>query len=307
MACKVGFVPWAGRTMPSTRLRVYNLAKYIPNSLITNDPEKTLRCDAVVFQKRYNLSDIHISEKMKENKKVVIFDLSDPVWDKDYQKTHLPFVNHNEEYFNRMVKNATVLTFCSKNLMDIFPLEHKHPNKFVLIDREDISIYKHIKKHKCKKTIRVGWIGTRFNVPSIELVRKALERLGKIYEIEFLLIYDIVSSNDAGYYHINPFNNVKLLIKRWNIKTYTADLLTCDITVNPQLSSYKSNNKTVLSWCLGIPCVFDDYYNKLKMFIDNPRLRTSTGYERRKFCEEFYDVRISARELLNIIDKNSIK
>jgi len=302
---KIGFVPFGSLSYtPSSRIRIKYIVKYLNNFKIDTNPMNLYDCDVIFFQKRYKKIDVDAAKMYKNLGKIIIFDLTDPVWDKKYPAVFFPITNDSEEYFRKMIDIADCMLFCTENLMSMFKDKFMHPYMKVWKDRIDLDIHPFSKIHLKKDKYKILWFGTRFNVPSIELAREDLEKIGKVYNIDFVCMYDIVQPGSLGYFKIKPFKNVNLILKSWDEKSVIKEISDSDITINPHIggkSSYKSNNKTVKSMALGVPCVEDNFYNEIKKLLDDTDYRMSKAIEDRKIVEKYYDVKISVRELNEII------
>ena len=303
----IGFVPFGDLSLtPSTRIRVKYVMKYLKNSRVSSNPKDLFDCDVIVFQKRYKEQDTIDAKQFKSlgNKKV-IFDLTDPVWDEDYPAVYFPITGDNEEYFEKMVYISDCMTFCTQNLLDMFKEKFSHQNTKVWLDRMDLELHQFKKVHKIKERYTILFHASRFNLPSVELARAALEEIGEIYDIDFVVVADFVKSGVIGYYKIAPFKNVKLITKQWSENRVIEELEKSDISINPHIKgkqSYKSNNKTVKSLALGVPCVEENFYSEIKFLLDNCQYREQMAAEGRELVEQKYNVKISVNELLEIMN-----
>jgi len=99
-----------------------------------------------------------------------------------------------------------------------------------------------------------------------------------------------------------------LINVKWNKETYQDELLECDIIVNPTSTKgkwgYKSNNKTLTAWSLGIPVA--NTVEELKRFI-NAEERIKEAEIRKKEIINDWDVKLSVADYINIINDISNK
>jgi len=297
---KIGFLKAGTEALASTRIRVDYVAKYIDNAITSNNVEDLTNCDAVIFQKRYKERDINFAEQLKQNNKIILFDLTDPVWDKNYPAVYFETTKNRKADFENMLQLSDCLILCTDRLREMFLENYKHSNIIVIPDRLDLEKHKKIKYHFDRNNYIILWHGSKFNLTNINLAREDIEKLGK----EFSITLQIVC--ETGFTKLEPFNNVNVVYEDWNITTIDESIYNSDITINPQLTnSYKSNNKTVKSSAFGVPCIENDFYNKSKSFLTSVSFRNKEGRKQREWVEKFYDSKISAFELEDLI--NDIK
>ena len=99
-----------------------------------------------------------------------------------------------------------------------------------------------------------------------------------------------------------PLKNIK-----WNSETVNENIQLGDMVINPTSKKgkwkFKSNNKTILAWGLGMPvAVTPDDFKKFK----DPIERTKEVVIRQKEVKEKWDVRLSVasyKELINSLRK----
>ena len=283
---KAGFVTYQNAfkgEVASTRIRVTWPLKYM-DAIVTEDESKLNECNIVIFQTRYSKSDVELARRLKAKGKKIISDFTDPHWLKEYQAMDNNFVE--------MVGLSDLVTLPTDSLAETFKQYFNKPVR-ILKDRIDLDLYNEVKEHKDKKSLRILWYGSRGNLASIELARDDLEKLGSEIDVTLVCLYDYCDK-----FKIKPFENVKLEVLEWTNQKVIDELLKSDIAINPRFNnwkSYKSNNKTITAWALGIPCVERDFYNQIKQFLDYKK-RNEEGKRVRQIVEKEYDVRETARE-----------
>jgi len=289
---RIGFLKHGSSISASTRVRVDFVLPYMSNAIASNEADNLSECQAIVFQKRYKEQDCYWAKYFKKCNKIVIFDLTDPVWDKDYPGVYFPITKDSEEYFYMMCQLADCITFCTPKLEEMFIETFSDRfNTKVIPDRIDLAKHKPKKKHKKREQYIIGWHGTKFNVPMLDFIREDLEMLYK--EIPFQL--NII--HERGAKQLDLFN-FPSLYKEWSLDTINRELLQCDITVNPHPeNSYKSNNKTIKSWALGIPCVEENFYENCRNYLLSEKLRSDMAIGWAVKIKNFYDSKISAKEI----------
>jgi hypothetical protein len=293
---KIGFLKHGSIVSASTRIRVDYVSKYLPNSIASNNIKDLMDCDAVIFQKRYKYEDVFFAQWLRERNRMVIFDLTDPVWDKDYLGCYFPITNDTHEAFKLMLAESNCVTFCTYKLEEMFNSCYKGFNTKVIPDRIDLECHKDSKIHDDKDKYIILWHGTKFSIDSINLAREDLEQLYK--EIDFKLVI----IREQGSTILRPFS-FEVEYKIWDYTTINQEIIESDVTINPRIKdSYKSNNKTIKSWALGVPCVTEDFYFNLKYLLTSATNRNAEAKSMRLLINNHYDSRISAKELEELIE-----
>jgi|SRR3990167_6588717 len=304
------WLPWDSKTTASSRIRCYDLVPYFKEFTEYNIQiwpwDKTQWTykelewpDIVVFQKNYISNNARnlLSEFTSRQKKIV-FDLSDSEW---YDIRRIPFLNNMLYRSNAIVYTTDpIKEWLVKNQINEKLLHH-------IPDRFDLSQYpeSNMKLHSDKNSFVIGWHGNKNTIKNLEILRPAIEKLAKDYLITVLTI----SNKDSSLFSLN-FKCLNIH-KVWKLETYEKDLLQADIIVNPRLdieeNKGKSNNKTVLAWLMGQPCVsYDsvkDWYEDIKnLIVIGAEGRSKIAFENRKKAEEIYDLRISAKEWIKCFE-----
>jgi len=162
---------------------------------------------------------------------------------------------------------------------------------YVLPDRERLDLIEgKFKKHKGDAKW-VVWYGYNHNLDALDSAFPIINDLG---------LNLIVISNKP----YTPPANSKIHVKNlpWAIATVDNDILKADIVLNPRLSTgnwkFKSNNKTIHAWALGLPVAHND--KELKSFIPE-EARTAEATRRRAEVEQEYQTEQSVAQLKDII------
>ena len=148
-------------------------------------------------------------------------------------------------------------------------------------------------KEQTGKSIVIGWTGTFTNLKYLDIVVPAIERLQKIYDIEFIII-----SNK------NPeIKQLRYTYIPWNAETEIADLMKFNIGVMPledtEIEKGKCAFKAIQYMSLGIPAVVspvgancevvengvtgfwakseDEWHEKLELLIKDRDMRIKMG------------------------------
>lgn len=269
----VTFEKFHGRktnTIGSSRIRAHNLVKYWPEAEIFKHARKY---DVLIFQKAY------WPEMAEKFDGIKILDLCDP----DFLDFHYDV--------KRMADLCDAITCSTEILADNVARFVDHP-VWVIPDREDINI-KERKIHAGKAKSAV-WFGYSQNYPLLDSAVSTLPKYG---------LSLIVISN--GIYTL-PYivqNKIELVNYKWTWLTADDDIKKGDIVLNPKSTAgiwkYKSNNKTLHAWNLGLPVV--QFENEIARFMDAEERKKEVAMRLREL-EEKWDIRQSVDEYKNLIN-----
>jgi hypothetical protein len=223
--------------------------------------------DVIYFQKTY------WKEMAREFKGVKILDICDPDW----------------------LDGAEVVSFCKDIDAVTVPTERLQKELSEMIDkpvhiirdRENLELLPKPKKHEGEAKT-VVWFGYSHNLDAIEPALDTIKKLG--------LTLRVITDGD---FHTS-LCDVKSV--KWTKETEMEEIQKADFALLPEMTKgrwlYKSNNKTIHAWALGLPVAktLDD----LKRFID-PIERQKESELRLKEVKDKYDVKLSAKELLDLI------
>jgi hypothetical protein len=290
----LGFVTYAvtftGNSDPaSTRIRVRWAVKHNSNFIMAEDFKDLVQCNGTVFQTRFAPPDIALAKRLKQANRFIIFDLTDPQWDLDH------YVDSIDGNFAQMVDLADLVTVPTQVLKDYFLKQFPSKEVSIIKDRIDLDVYDKIKLHRPRNTYQILWTGSYCNLCSMELARNDLERLGKEFSIKLLCIYDQINN-----YRIKPFDNIKVETMEWTHDLVINELLKSDLSINPKFDnhwkSYKSDNKTMMAWSLGVPCVERNFYKEIKKYLNDHDLRNREANVKRAIIEKEYDSKLTMQE-----------
>jgi len=192
----------------------------------------------------------------------------------------------------QMIEECDAVTTSSEALAEQF---RRFTNKPVVCipDRLDLDLYKKVKEHKGDAKY-VVWFGYSSNYGMINSVVPTLAELG----LNLIVISDAV-------YNVQYLYNGKIDIIniKWNEDTVNNDIMIGDIAINPQSSvgkwKFKSNNKTVNAWALGIPVAKDK--DDLKKLIKEEN-RIEESKKRLEEVKKYYDIKESVKDYENLIE-----
>lgn len=225
--------------------------------------------DAVIFQKAYIQP--WVQKIAEETRGLKIFDITDPEW------------LFRPEMFKNMLSKMDVVTASTESLArDIRNIIDKPV--YVIPDRHELSFYKRQKAHESVEKPTLIWFGYADN---FERIRHLLPY---IVSEKYRLITICEKPVPVGEF------------VKWKMSSVNDNIIQGDIVLNPpDLYGYKSNNKTIASWLLGMPVA--STVEDIKYFCEYI-YREEEAHDKLKEAREKYNISLSANELIEIINKH---
>lgn len=256
------------RNIGSSRIRGHWFVKYWDRAEIFKMAKKY---SIVIFQKAYWV------EYARAFKGIKILDICDAdfLW--------------WQYRIKEMIQECHAITTSTPLLAEAFK---KFTDKPVICipDRIDLEVHKEKKEHRGNAKWAV-WFGYSHNFDMLRGVEKHLHKLN----LGLIVISDKNYENTSTY-------PIKLMNIRWKIENINNDILRGDIVLNPFSSKghwkYKSNNKTLTSWALGMPVAASP--QELEMFISE-RERKKEMELRLKEIKERWDIHKSIVQYEDLI------
>ncbi len=256
----------------SSRIRARWLIKYWPEA---EEFIQGADYDFIIYQKSY------WCEHAKAFKGFKIFDLCDPDW--------MHFGYRTKE----MIEEVDVITTSTEPLAETI---RKFTDKPVVCvpDRLDLEKHKEKKVHSGDAK-SVVWFGYSTGFTLLNSAVTAIDNLG----LELIVI------SNAGFVLPSHYQNrIELTNYPWTLETVNKDIIKGDILLNPKSDKtkwkYKSNNKTLTAWALGVPVAKN--VSELKKFIKE-EARIEESKKRLIEIKEKYDVKLSVKQYKEIISK----
>lgn len=229
--------------------------------------------DAVIYQKAYFV------DHAKAFKGKKIFDICDP----DFLHWGYRTVE--------MITECDAVTTSTEALAEQMRHFTDKP-VFCVPDRLDLDELSKRKYHKGDAKWIV-WYGYSHNFDMLKGVLPTLKSL----KLNLMVISDGGFNPGIGY---SDSIQVRNLPFSW--KTIYDDILDGDIVINPQSKKgrwqYKSNNKTIMSWALGMPVATD--FESLKRFISEEERRKEQVAKLQEVKEQ-WDVSLSVQQYKDIL------
>jgi len=260
---------WQRRNIGSSRIRGYWVIEALKKlGYDANILRQGEDCSVLIFQKAY------WKEMARAFKGIKILDICDPDWLDGVEMAN--FCKEMDAVITSTIQlKKEMQGFCKCPVYFI-------PDRVKLENLPKPKIHKGGAKDCC-------WFGYSHNMEVLEAIPLKLKKLG--------LSLTVIS--DGQYKDgVIAVKNIK-----WQAETVDRNIQKSDIVVMP-LSKigrnvYKSNNKIVHSWALGMPVATNP--QELERFLDSNE-RNKEAAKRLKEIKEKYDVRLSAEELLNLIN-----
>ena len=260
------------RNIGSSRIRGRWLAKYWDDAEVFVMGQKY---DSVIYQKAYWV------EHAKAFNGIKIFDLCDP----DF----LHFGYRTME----MINECDAVTTSTKALKKTIERFTDKPVVFIP-DRMDLSYHSVYKQHTGEAKTLV-WFGYNTN---FELLNTTIPYLSK-NNLDLIVI-----SNKDYVLPVGFENNIKLTNYRWNVDTVNRNIIKGDIVLNPKAENgrwkYKSNNKTITSYLLGMPVATSP--EEIERY-SHPEVRQEVSIKTKELAEKEYDIKLSVDAYKKLINK----
>ena len=148
-------------------------------------------------------------------------------------------------------------------------------------------------KHK-EKVVDVVWYGYSQNFHYVSRTLDTIRELG---------LHLTVISNQAMT-AAPEYDAIRLKNIRYNQATINQDIAACDVALLPETvmkdfrGKFKSNNKTIIAWAMGMPVAHTP--EELKALLPQ-EARVSEAIRRRKEVEDKWDVQLSVMEYQELI------
>lgn len=232
--------------------------------------------DVIIYQKSF------WPDHMQDFPGIKIYDICDPDWLKnDIQLKTI------EKYCDAITCSTDTLTKEIKNLIETIPV-------LTIPDRIDFDQFPKTEKEHKERAKNIVWFGYYHNIET--LLIHILPTLSK-YKLDLTIISN-KQFLPAENYRIN------ITFVEWEQETAYEIIRQHDFSLNPTLIhrefKYKSNNKTLISWALGLPSA--STIEELERFI-NPIERTKEIEIRKKELSEKWNIELSVQQYKNLINQ----
>ncbi|HBX15888.1 MAG: hypothetical protein UV20_C0009G0036 [Candidatus Magasanikbacteria bacterium GW2011_GWA2_42_32] len=273
----LGFDQWQGKfNIGSSRIRCDWPIKYWQEA---ERFKQGRYYDVIIFQKAYWI------DYAKTYKGIKILDICDPDW---------------MEAGSRVIEMMQYVDAITTSSIELAKAAVHFTNKpiWFIPDRIDLDSHRDRKEHTGRAK-SVVWFGYSHNFPTLHQATKPLIDLG----------LDLIVISDSPFHPAANFvNKIDITNIAWGPNTVNRDILRGDIVINPKLSTgrfkFKSTNKTLTSWALGMPVVEND--KELKFFLEEKN-RKDEAAKRLVEIKEKWDVKYSVEEYKKLINDLILK
>jgi hypothetical protein len=272
------FVPCTAAGLPaesgSVRIRCRWVANYWPGAIVNEDPPDVARYDLVVFQKAYAGARVRrliraAAERRDRGSCLLAFDLCDP-----------EFMSPKQERL--LLEVLPAFDFGVAPTRPLADWLAQYLPACVVPDRVDLTEVDTMQAAVWRDTAAptLVWAGYESALPMLEEMLPAIAGLG--LEVRRLAVGRPVAFED-----------------------FWRQVVEHDILLNPRPERapwhYKSDNKTVIAWALGVPVARTP--DELRALVDPARRRAEIDIRRRE-VRRLWDVRLSVREWHREITRN---
>lgn len=309
---KIGILPFEqfyGKTnIGSSRIRGTWLAKYWPESEIFRMGQKY---DVIIFQKVYWIEFAELIRK-EENECDCIQQEEESHWDhtqacntRVHRKPKAIFIldmcdadfQHWGYRIKQMIDLCDAVTTSTPALAEYMQKLTDKP-VWCIPDRLDLTSFDLPPKVHAGDAKVAAWYGYSENFPMLDAAINALIK-NKFTDL-------LVIASKRQPYQLPPAAQGKITLTNfpWTPETVNSDLQKADIILNPQSKTgrfkYKSNNKTIAAWALGLPVAHTP--EELVAFIPEAA-RKGEVEKRLKEIKEDYDVHKSVESFKKLIEE----
>lgn len=232
--------------------------------------------DAVILQKVYWM------DLVKDFKGVKILDMCDPDWTRS-EETSCKLVE--------ISKDIDAITCSTDELTNVIKKIIKHIPVITIPDRLNMDYFT-IQKQHTEKAKSVVWFG---------YFHKAKETLNNVIASLKKRNLSLYVVSNSPFYADNDYG-VDITNILWTPNNAFMDIQSGDFVINPPSpigdSRFKSNNKTLIAWALGMPVATTA--DELDRFLD-PVERNTEAQVKRKEVERDWDISLSIKAYSELI------
>jgi len=282
---------------------------------------KLLTHDTIYFQKQYSVIDVNLNKLARRMGKKTLFDLDDA-----------PFgLYHNQKALQKailMMKISSAVIVGSRKLKQF--AQNFNNCTHIINSSIKLKYYKPKKKSEKFKFVTLGWIGDGVGYKQdLSLLIRPLEQLAKKFPLKLIIIGAL--GQKEIYSAFNALKNVDVTIIDsidWaDPLAVPSAIQEFDIGLYPLLDNeynrYKCGFKALEYMAMQVPVIAspvgqtsviiedgkegflvsdeEQWYEKLKMLIENEELRKKMGAMGRKKVESNYSLKICANKFAGVL------
>ena len=169
-----------------------------------------------------------------------------------------------DQGFYQFITRCSAVVGCSRII--VRDAQRYVSHSYFIPDAVDQNNYPARTEYVEKEKYTIGWVGMASGLPFLLPINRTLQNLQKKYGLEITLItspdYETISPSAARQLAFH-FTFVE-----WNLDSVARNLASCDIGIAPlPHDSYKSSNKVVTYWAVGLPVVASPTYEYSEVIV----------------------------------------
>ncbi len=169
-----------------------------------------------------------------------------------------------DQGFYSFVKRCSALVGCSRII--VRDAQRYVSHCYFIPDAIDPDNYPARKEYSPKDKFTIGWVGMGSNLHFLLPLNKTLHHLQKKYGMGITLITS-PDYKDLSHSAVKQFAFHYEFVE-WSLDSVARNLASCDIGIAPlPHDSYKSSNKVVTYWAVGLPVVASPTYEYSRVIV----------------------------------------
>ena len=278
----------AAPTSASVRFRAQWPARYWPGAdVYPNQARQFADYDGYVFQKAYlsgRASEMIGSLRARD--KLLAFDMCDADW--------LQSTKHEE----RLLEVLPLFDFAVSPTKALQEWLARWVPAYVIPDRLDLEVMFE-RRYRCgHKPLSVVWFGYSHNLVELDMIWSDVAQILDEYDLPLTIISDCLPPvwQDRTW-----GKNRKIQFVTWTPERADVEISTHTIALVPQSSPYKSNNRTITAWALGLQTATSAKTLE-KMLSWTWDVREIYLAQRQEEIRKHYDVHLSVKEWRDLFE-----
>ncbi len=169
-----------------------------------------------------------------------------------------------DQSFFPFVKECSAVVGCSRII--VRDAQSYAKCSYFIADAVDQNNYQARKEYTQKGPYTIGWLGVPTGLHFLLPLNKALQQLQKKYGVGVTLITS-PDYRDLSHAAVRQFT-FQFKFVQWSLDSVARSLTSCDIGIAPlPHDSYKSSNKLVTYWAVGLPVVASPTYEYSQVIV----------------------------------------
>ena len=300
------------------------------SSILSNSPKECIKAiqdppDVLIISKASTPQIRLLQSILKHKKTKVIFDLTDAIF---LPTASLFGVKLKDSFLiEKIIRNSDFVTVNGHYLLRY--VQSLNTNATIIHDPVDTTLFSPSSKNHSDK-ITIGWEGVPHNhYPSLALLKKALRRIAKEYDIRFKIVSYLGDFKVKEIFReLEGSMKIDYGSKKWTpLNKLPEEISDFDVMVAPLPKTLwyegKSALRVGLGMSMGVPVVAspvgeqkfvikhkvngflaqndEEWYKCLKVLIEDDKLRREIGRKGRETAERELSLSVCGNKLLKII------